>query len=216
MANNAKAILITVLGVGAACVAVAVFMVAVIGLSLIAAAGEEENGRDKTPPTTAEKRRKQSGSGSSKSKADRGKELDYSSDALAPELIGKWQLRQGGGETDFTGKSRYRSHRRYFYEFAADGAVEYSMERETLTIMQCEIKERTAASGKASTSGDALTIYFGQSDSAASNSCEGGETTQKTLPAETVNLTWRLQTENEQTRLCFAEPGGEACYDKQD
>ena len=30
---------------------------------------------------------------------------------IAPELVGTWQYRAGGGETDFTGKSRYRSHR---------------------------------------------------------------------------------------------------------
>lgn len=137
---------------------------------------------------------------------------------LAPELVGTWQYRAGGGETDFAGKSRYRSHRNRVYRFAADGAVEYGFVRDTLTIMQCEIKERKYATGTAATEGSVLTIKFNEADFAGSNSCEGGATEEKKVPAETVRLKYRLQTDEVTgaRQLCLAEADGETCYNKKD
>lgn len=177
-------------------------VVSMIGFGLFVAASSATG--ERPPATSGQNNRRSSGPPPA---APAGR--------LAPELAGTWHHRAGGGETDFTGKSRYRSSRARLYRIAPDGAVEYSFERETLTIMQCEIKERRTASGRAVSDETTLTISFGETAVAESDSCEGGETASKTLPAETVALRYRLQTgPGGETELCFAEPDGEACFEK--
>jgi hypothetical protein len=137
--------------------------------------------------------------------------------SLAPELAGTWINRSGGGSVDYTGKTQYRSGRVTTYRIAADGSVEYFVEKDVLTILQCEIKERRTAGGKAATAAGTLTVNLGESDFTASNSCEdGGETTARTLPAETVKLDYRIDEEFGAPRLCLDEAEGELCYDKEE
>lgn len=215
MTNNAKAILITVLGVVLAGALVVALMAAVIGISLIAAAGEEEFD-DNKPAATNGSRRSQDSRVKTARRGGDGDEPEAPPGTIAPELVGTWQHRAGGGETDFTGKTRYGSTRRQTYKIAADGTVEYKFERETLTIMQCEIKEDKTATGKAASDAGALVINFGTGDHAESDSCEGGERQEKTLAAETVRLSYRLQNEDDRVQLCFDATDGEACFDKMD
>jgi hypothetical protein len=198
MTKNTKIVLI-----GAAAAALAggfllVCVVAVVGFALLSATGEENGGPGKT-------------------RAARTKKAPAAPPgALAPELVGAWINRSGGGDVDFTGKTRYRSSRVNVYRFAADGTVEFTSDKDVLTILQCEIKERRRADGRAATGGETLTINFGEADFAASNSCEGGETAEKTLPAETVAIGWRITEEFGAPQLCLAEPEGELCYERQD
>jgi hypothetical protein len=203
MTRKAKGILIAVLGVGLLGGFLVVFAAMVVSVGLLAAASEAENDRTTVTGSRDEQRRKPAASPKN------------SSGSVAPELVGRWLKREGAGETDFTGKSRYRSHRLYLYEIAADGAVDYTFDRETLTIMQCEIKERKKASGTAASEGATLSIALDEVTLAESNSCDGGETVRKTLPAETRYLKWNLKTEGERTELCLAESSGEVCYLKQ-
>ena len=174
-----------------------VFVIVVIGLGLFAVISTEPPQRAARPRNDAPRRNAPAG-------------------RLSPELVGTWTHRAGGGETDFTGKSRYRSKRARVYEFKADGAFEYALERETLTIMQCEIKESRRASGRVSSDGTRLTIALDETKQSESNSCEGGETLEKTLPAETSTLEFRLQTDEATgaRQLCLIEPDGEACFAK--
>ena len=209
MTKNVKGVLIAVLGLGLAGGVLVVFAAAIIGVGLIAAAGEMENDNGNSAVTrNSDGHHRKSGTSLKKSNVS-------ASGSVAPELVGRWLKREGGGETDFTGKSRYRSHRRYLYEIAADGSVNYTFDRETLTIMQCEIMEKKTASGAALTAGETLTINLDEGVVTESNSCEGGESVEKTLPAETRNLKWNLKTEGERTELCLMESEGEICYLKQ-
>lgn len=133
---------------------------------------------------------------------------------IAPDLIGKWTRSEGSGNIDATGKTKYKAGADFVYEFSADGAVKYSMKKEVLTILQCEIEETKTASGTASVSGDTLTVNLGETNFVSSNSCESADNFDKNLPAETADLRWRLKTEYETTQLCLEEKDGEKCYDK--
>lgn len=140
--------------------------------------------------------------------------ISYSEGSFDQELVGKWQRNDGSGYIDPTGKTKYKSGAFYNYEFSPDGTVRRSMDKDVLTIMQCQINETKRATGKATVSGDSMTIAFGETNHTSSNSCESADNFEKTLPAETVALRWHLKTEYETTRLCIDEADGEKCYDR--
>jgi hypothetical protein len=134
---------------------------------------------------------------------------------ITPDLVGKWTRNEGSSNIDPTGKTKYKAGADFIYEFSADGTVKYSMKKEVLTIMQCEIEETKTATGTAAATGETLTLNLGETHFVSSNSCEEAGNFDKNLPAETVSLQWRLKTEYETTRLCLEEADGEKCYDKQ-
>lgn len=140
--------------------------------------------------------------------------ISQSSSSTPSELIGKWQRSEGSGFIDYTGKTQYKSGTYYNYEFSPDGAVEYSMDSDVLSITQCKIAETKRAIGTASIGGDTMTLRLGTTAHTKSNSCETSENIDETLPAETVSLDWRLKTEYEATQLCINEKDGEKCYDR--
>lgn len=140
----------------------------------------------------------------------------YSKGAMARELVGKWQRNEGSGYVDPTGKTQYKSGAYFNYEFSPDGTVEYSMDKDVLSIIHCKITETKQATGTANVSGDPMTINFGETNHTSSNSCEEANNFEKTLSAATVSLNWRMKTEYETTRLCIEEEDGEKCYDRKD
>lgn len=133
---------------------------------------------------------------------------------LAPELVGTWQRSEGSGHIDYTGKTQYKSGVYFTYELAANGAVKYSMEADTLSILQCKIAETKTAFGTASSDAVTLTINLNKTAHTKSNSCEAAEDIDEMLPAETVELKYELKTEYGETRLCLTGENGEACYQK--
>ena len=207
MTKSAKGILIAVAGAGVLGGIFVVFLAAIIGVGMIAAAGEEENDNSNIAASRDGSKRSRESSGIRSKRSN-------AAGSIPAEMVGRWVKREGGGETDFTGKSRYRSHRIYVYEFSADGSVKYTFDRETLTIMQCEIKERRAADGTAATEGDTIVVNLDEGVAAESNSCEGGETVEKQMPEETRRLKWNLKTETGAPELCLTEANGEVCYAK--
>lgn len=143
-------------------------------------------------------------------------EKTISGDAIAPELVGKWHRSEGGSQIDATGKTQYGGGAHFTYQFFADGTVDFVMDKKILTILQCRIAETKAAQGRASISGDMVTLNFGEAHHAISDSCEAADNFEKFLPAENVAFKWRLKTEDGTTRLCLDEKDGEMCYDRKD
>jgi hypothetical protein len=150
-------------------------------------------------------------------KNDSDEEAQDKTEGSAPtDLIGEWTRSEGSGYVDSTGKTQYRSGASFTYSFSADGTVEYKYEKKVLSILQCKIEETKTATGKAEMNGDTMTIKFGETDFTSSNSCENADNFEKTLPAETVRLSWHLKTEYDVTHLCIDEKDGEKCYDRKD
>ena len=133
---------------------------------------------------------------------------------LALELVGKWMWSEGSRQTDGTGKTKYGGGSWHTYEFAADGSVEYTMKKDLLTIMQCQINETKSGKGKAASDGETLTIRFGEMQDTGTSSCGGEDNFDKTIPAETVKLKYELKTEYEETQFCIEAEDGERCYQK--
>jgi hypothetical protein len=136
--------------------------------------------------------------------------------AIAPELVGKWHRSEGGSQIDSTGKTQYGGGAHFTYQFFADGTVDFVMDKKILTILQCRIAETKAAQGRASISGDMITLNFGEVHHAIGDSCETSDNFEKFLPAETAAFKWRLKNEDGKTRLCLEEKDGEMCYDQKD
>lgn len=207
---------------------VVVAIAAVIGLSVMAA-------QDDTKETKPAVKRDKNGNPKQQKKAvDEGNEKeekpqkpDDESDeesskteaaslngTLAPELVGKWMWSEGSRQDDGTGKTKYGGGSWHTYEFAAGGAVKYTMKKDLLTIMQCRINETKSGEGEAVSDGDMLTISFGEMQDTGTNSCGGENNFDKTIPAETIKLKYELKTEYGETQLCITGEEGERCYQK--
>jgi hypothetical protein len=142
--------------------------------------------------------------------------ISFTGGGIPDAMVGSWTRSEGSSQIDSTGKTQYGGGAHFTYDFSADGSVKYRMDKKLLTIMQCKIEERKSAEGTAAVSGDVLNIDLGETAFFSSNSCDDAKNFDKTLPAETVSLKWRLKTEYDVTRLCIDEKDGEMCYDRKD
>ena len=141
-------------------------------------------------------------------------------DSNSMSLAGKWFRSEGGGHVDWTGKTQYKSGKSYYFEFFPDGTVEYTVERDTLTIMQCRIKGNEKARGKYAINGNSMTLNLGAMSSIGTDSCDAKGNYNKTLPASSVTVPFKLKKMESITRpdnptlLCFDGNDGETCYER--
>lgn len=214
MTKNTKIIIGIVLGLLLIGGFIFVGAIALIGISIMAAQASDD--------TTPKNKPSISRNGSNQTKKSQNSSNDSDEDAaeisgsFSPELVGKWNRSEGSGHVDYTGKTQYKSGADFTYEFSADGTVKYSMDKDVLSILQCKIAENKSATGKAASDGETLTVSLGKMNHTSSNSCEAADNFEKTLPAETIKLKYRLKTEYEETQLCIEENDGERCYQRKE
>lgn len=141
--------------------------------------------------------------------------------ADSKSLFGKWFRTTGSGSiTDGTGKTKYGSGTNYFFEFFADGTIEYTVESKTLSIMQCRIESAQKARGKFSTSGDSMTMNLGPMSDSGTNSCNAKENYKKTLEPSTLSVKFQVKKmesifrPDNPTVLCFDGGDGDACFER--
>jgi len=135
-------------------------------------------------------------------------------------LAGKWWRGSGSGFIDYTGKTQYKAGESFYFEFFADGTVEYTREKDVLSIVQCRIKANDKARGKYTISGDTMTINLGAMSSVGSSTCEKNDNYNKTLPASSVTKRFTIKRMESLARpdnpwmLCFEGQEGDACFEK--
>lgn len=207
---------------------------AVIGLSVMAAQSEETTGKTKStksvvmrdknsntkqPDKSADNEEKNKDRRKAKDDAeedeDEGNGAVNLSGSVAPEVVGKWMWSEGSRQVDGTGKTQYGGGAWHTYEFMADGSVKYTMEKDLLTIMQCQINESKTAVGTAASSGDSITVNLGEMSDTGTSSCGGGDNFDKTLPATTIGFKYKPAAEDSEATICTEDQnGGEQCYQK--
>jgi hypothetical protein len=134
-------------------------------------------------------------------------------------LNGKWFRTVGGGSIDWTGKTQYKSGENFYFEFFPDGTVEYTREKDVLSIMQCRITERQKARGRYSVSGNTLKIELGAMTSVGSDSCDAKGNFNKTLEASNLTINFEIKKMESLTRpdkptiMCF-DGSDDVCYEK--
>lgn len=219
MTKQTKYILFGALGLAIAGGALVLFIAATaIGISIMAAESDDAEPKNKpsvSRTSNSRERQKKSVDDSNETKENPGDEAANLKGSLDPELVGKWVWSEGSRQIDNTGKTQYGGGSWHTYEFTADGAVEYTMKKDLLTIMQCRINESKSGRGTAVSDGETLTISFGEMQDTGTSSCGGEDNFDKTIPAETVKLKYELKTEYGETSLCLAGSDGEACYQKE-
>jgi hypothetical protein len=135
-------------------------------------------------------------------------------------LVGKWWRGEGSGFIDYTGKTQYKSGQNYIFEFFPDGTVEYTYNKDVLSIVQCRTKEDSKARGKYTVSGNTLTMTLAAGNSTGSSSCEAKNNFKKTTPAEKITKTFTIKRMESLARpdnpwtLCFDGQEGDSCFEK--
>jgi hypothetical protein len=159
---------------------------------------------------------KQSLNSSSKQKPEVQTKNNFVGDS---SLTGRWFRTVGGGSVDWTGKTQYKAGENYYFEFFPDGTMEYTREKDVLSIMQCRIKETQKARGRYAVSGRTLKIDLGAMSSVGSNSRDAKGNFNQTL--EPSNLTVEFEIKkmeslarpDKPTIMCF-DGSDDVCYEK--
>jgi hypothetical protein len=134
-------------------------------------------------------------------------------------LHGKWFRTVGGGSVDWTGKTQYKAGENFYFEFFPDGTVEYTKEKDVLSIMQCRIQGTDKARGRYSVSGNTLKIELGDLVSTGSDSCDAKGNFKKNLGTSTITVSFEikklesLSRPDKPTVMCF-DGSDEVCYEK--
>jgi hypothetical protein len=134
-------------------------------------------------------------------------------------LSGKWFRTVGGGSIDWTGKTQYKAGENFYFEFFPDGTVEYTREKDVLSIMQCRITEKQKARGRYAVSGRTLKIDLGAMSSVGSNSCDAKGNFNKTLEPSNLTVEFEIKKMESLTRpdkptiMCF-DGSDDVCYEK--
>jgi len=140
-------------------------------------------------------------------------------DAGGLSIYGKWHRTTGGGSIDYTGKTQYKAGEDFYFEFFADGTVEYARKKDVLSIMQCKITGADNARGTFSISGNTLVIKLGAMKSSGTNSCEAKGNFNKTLEPSTINVQFQIKKmdniarPDKPTIMCF-NGSDEVCFEK--
>jgi hypothetical protein len=142
------------------------------------------------------------------------------SSSVSSNLVGKWFRTTGSGFIDYTGKTNYKAGENFTFEFFADGTVEYTREKDVLSIVQCRTKASDNARGTYSVSGNRLTIDLGAAKSVGSSTCDSKDNYNKSLPATSIVKTFTIKQMESITRpdkpmmLCFEGQEGSDCFEK--
>lgn len=134
-------------------------------------------------------------------------------------LSGRWFRTVGGGSVDWTGKTQYKAGENFYFEFFPDGTVEYTREKDVLSIMQCRITEKQKARGRYAVSGKKLQIDLGAMSSVGSNSCDANGNFSKTLDPSNLTVEFEIKKMESLARpdnptiMCF-NGSDDICYEK--
>lgn len=133
-------------------------------------------------------------------------------------LTGKWYRGTGSSHIDSTGKTQYKAYDNYYFEFFPNGTVEYTYEKDVLTLLQCKINNSEKARGQYTISGDAMTINLGAMNSVGTDSCDAKGNYTKTEPASTIIKKFQIRKmdtlfrPDKPTILCFDGQTDDDCF----
>lgn len=119
-------------------------------------------------------------------------------------LAGEWVWGSSGSSTYSSATGAYMGGNgsRHTYQFSANGAVEYTGIMNMMTG-GCRMQIFKTAKGRASLSGDTLTINWSPASFSRDDSCSPGKNYKKTLPAETETFQVQFKDSYGQKQLCL-------------
>jgi hypothetical protein len=126
-------------------------------------------------------------------------------------LVGEWVWGRSGSSTYTTGGALVGSNgSRHTYQFAANGAVEYTG---IMNMMSggCNMQIFKTMKGRASLNGDTLTINWSPASFSRADSCSPSKDYKKTLPAETETFKVAFKDSYGQKQLCLTGKD-ETCF----
>lgn len=149
------------------------------------------------------------------------KSSNNSGGASSSKIVGAWFRSDGtGGATDGTGKTKYNSGTDTTFEFFADGKMQITIKKETLSITQCRINETTKLSGTYSISGNQLTMNLSGGSIVGTNSCQSSGNFKKSLTASTLTKTFVVKNLESVFRpdapliLCLDDSSDDKCFER--
>lgn len=118
-------------------------------------------------------------------------------------IVGKWVSGNSGSiVTTPTGAILGGNGSRHTYQFSANGTVEYTGIMNSMTG-GCRMQIFKSAKGKATLSGDTLTINWSPASFSRDDSCSPSKNYKKTLPAETETMKINFETYYDDKQLCL-------------
>ena len=128
-------------------------------------------------------------------------------------IVGKWVSGNSGSYvTTPTGGYLGGNGSRHTYQFSANGAVEYTGIMNVMTG-GCRMQIFKSAKGKATLSGDTLTINWSPASFSRDDSCSPSKNYKKTLPAETETMKINFETYYDDRQLCLTTTD-KTCFSK--
>jgi hypothetical protein len=126
-------------------------------------------------------------------------------------IVGNWVWGSSGSSTYSSGGSYIGSNgSRHTYQFNPNGTVEYTGIMNVMTA-GCRMQVFRSAKGRASLSGNTLTINWSPAAFSRADSCSPSKDYKKTLPAETETFQVKFKTDYGQRQLCMTGKD-ETCY----
>lgn len=118
-------------------------------------------------------------------------------------IAGEWVWGSSGSMTTTTsGVYLGGNASRFTYKFSANGTVEHTGIMNTMTG-GCRMQIFRSAKGRASLSGDTLTINWSPASFSREDSCSSSQNYKKTLPAETETFKINFETYYDDKQLCL-------------
>ena len=118
-------------------------------------------------------------------------------------IVGTWVSGNTGSMTTTTSGAYLGGNAsRHTYQFGASGAVEYTGIMNVMTG-GCRMQIFKSAKGRASLSGDTLTINWSPASFSRDDSCSPSKNYKKTLPAETETFKINFETYYDDKQLCL-------------
>lgn len=128
-------------------------------------------------------------------------------------IVGKWVSGNSGSMTKTTsGVYLGGSGSRFIYQFNANGTVDFTGIMNVMTG-GCRMQIFKSAKGKASISGDTLTVNWSPAHFSRDDSCSPSKNYKKTLPAETETFTVNFETYYDDKQLCLTS-SDKTCFSK--
>jgi hypothetical protein len=126
-------------------------------------------------------------------------------------IVGNWVWGSSGSSTYSSGGAYMGSNgSRFTYQFNPNGTVEYTGIMNVMTA-GCRMQVFKSAKGRASLSGNTLTINWSPAAFSRADSCSPSKDYKKTLPAETETFQVRFKTDYGQRQLCMTGKD-ETCF----
>jgi hypothetical protein len=142
-----------------------------------------------------------------------GDSENSSSGGDVSDLIGKWAWGRSGSTTYAAGGAMLGSNgSRHTYQFAANGAVEYTGIMNVMTG-GCNMQIFKTMKGRANLSGGTLTINWQPATFTRDDSCSPSKNYTKKLPAETETFQIKFKSDYGQKQLCLTGKD-ETCYSR--